>query len=819
MDRMLISSAARRARRVTRRLVWRIALAGLVTAVWHQDSRVIGADASPSIDLTRAIVVTPGSLTARERKAVELLVDDVARRSGIRWKVADGRAAEDRRGPVVVVGPISSGFPPLASLKGEASTPLPPEGFHLRTIPEGTGVLVGGNDERGVLFGVGCLLQELRTSPGRVSIDSPREIRTSPAYRLRGHQLGYRPKTNSYDAWDLPQWERYIRDLAIFGTNAVELLPPRSDDSDESPHFPRPQMEMMVGMSRLLDEYGLDVWAWYPALEKDYTEGPIASRELVEWEEVFRKLPRLDAIYVPGGDPGHTSPAILIPFLARVAEVLHRHHPKATLWVSPQGFTQEWLDEFLGILRSQPLPWLAGVVHGPQIRISSADLRKALPGRYALRTYPDITHSQQCQFPVPDWDVAFSMTEARETINPRPIDEAAIFRYYQPGSIGFISYSEGCNDDVNKFIWSALGWEPGADVEAILRRYARAFIADGLADRFARGLMDLERNWQGPLRTNSQVEQTLRLFQELEKEAGPDVRGNWRFQQASYRAHYDAFLQRRLSVETKIQDEALSALATAREKGAMTAIADAERILDRLYRVGPLDEIRGRVRSLGDDLFASIRMQLSEPLHDAIAVDRGANLDTLDMPLTDRLWLRDRLAAARRIGDESGRLAAIEAILHRTDPGPGGFYDDLGNLERQPHLVREAEYASDPDFRRSSLVGFGSQAGWPIAWCQNAQTLHDAPLRMRYDGLDGSARYRIRIVYAGDSFRNKIRLDAEDRPVHDWLQKPYQPVPVEFDVPAEATADGRLELTWRQEPGKGRNGRGCQVAEVWLMRK
>ena len=25
--------------------------------------------------------------------------------------------------------------------------------------------------------------------------------------------------------------------------------------------------------------------------------------------------------------------------------------------------------------------------------------------------------------------------------------------------------------------------------------------------------------------------------------------------------------------------------------------------------------------------------------------------------------------------------------------------------------------------------------------------------------------------------------------------------------------------SWRQEPGKGANGRGCQVAEVWLIRK
>jgi hypothetical protein len=40
---------------------------------------------------------------------------------------------------------------------------------------------------------------------------------------------------------------------------------------------------------------------------------------------------------------------------------------------------------------------------------------------------------------------------------------------------------------------------------------------------------------------------------------------------------------------------------------------------------------------------------------------------------------------------------------------------------------------------------------------------------------------------------------------------------VEFTIPAEATADSTLKLSWTREPGLGGNGRGCEVAEVWLM--
>ncbi len=132
---------------------------------------------------------------------------------------------------------------------------------------------------------------------------------TAPKYPLRGHQLGYRPKTNSYDAWDLPQWERYIRELAIC-TNAIELVPPRTDDDRDSPHFPLPPLEMMAGMSQIAADYGLDVWIWYPAMDADYADPKTVEHALGEWADVFRKLPRIDAVFVPGGDPGHTRPGL-----------------------------------------------------------------------------------------------------------------------------------------------------------------------------------------------------------------------------------------------------------------------------------------------------------------------------------------------------------------------------------------------------------------------------------------------------------------------------------------------------------------------------
>ena len=644
---------------------------------------------------------------------------------------------------------------------------------------------------------------------GAVSIPDGFTETSAPRYPLRGHQLGYRPKTNSYDGWAVPVWEQYIRDLAVFGTNAIELIPPRSDDEPDSPHFPLPPMRMMTEMSRLADEYGLDVWIWYPAMELDYANPQTVEAELREWGEVFRKLPRVDAVFVPGGDPGHSPPKVLMPFLEKETEVLHRYHPKAQMWVSPQGFNQQWLDEFLAILRTEPV-WLSGVVYGPQIRVSLLELRAAVPKRYPIRHYPDITHSRQCQYPVPDWDVAYSVTEGREGINPRPSGEAEIFRKAAPYTIGFLTYSEGCNDDVNKMIWSALGWNPEADVDEILRQYGRYFISSRYGDSFAHGLAELERGWQGRLAANHGVDETLAHFRELEQSATPQMLANWRFQQALYRAYYDEYTRKRLAYETDLESKAMDVLRQAPHKGAEPAMADAERVLDEAFTARVSTDLRARVFELAEALFQSIRMQLSVPRYKAIAVDRGANLDTIDAPLNNRLWLKTRFGEIRKVADEPERLKGIDEIVHWTDPGPGGFYDDLGDTTRQPHLVRG----------EGTIMGFGPTGTRRRSWWDHAEALYDAPLRMHYSGLDPKARYKIRVVYAGENPRRKIRLTAgEQWEVHPLMEKPAPLKPLEFAIPREATEHGELDLTWRGEPGLGGNGRGCQVSEVWLIKQ
>jgi len=786
----------------------------------------LSADAE-RIVLTQAVVFSPDGATPLERKSARILVEEVERRTGIRWHIAS-RPTDENACWIVVATARSWNQVGRQISNPFADEPdfTAPEGYRIRLArPGGRPVVyIIGNDDRGVLYGVGHLLRKVEMFQGQITLDSGFQVECKPRYPLRGHQLGYRPKTNSYDGWTVPMWEQYIRELALAGANAIELIPPRSDDDADSPHFPLPPMAMMMEMSRIADEFGMDVWTWYPALEADYTDPRTVEAALREWGEVFRHLPRLDDVLVPGGDPGHTPPPVLFAFLEKVTAVLREYHPRARIWISPQGFSREWMDEFYGLLRNDPA-WLHGVVYGPQCRDELPVLRKAVPARYPIRFYPDITHSRHCQFPVPDWDLAYAMAEGREVINPRPQDEAVIIRRLMPYTIGAITYSEGCNDDVNKFIWSRLSWNPEEDIMEILRDYGRFFISASLADAFAQGLLALETNWRGPLLPNSGVEITLQQFQAMEKSAPPAVLLNWRFQIALYRAYYDAYLRCRLIYETSLEEQAMEILRQAGRIGSLPALEQAEALLDRAVLEPVARDYRARVFELAEALFQSIHMQLSVDKYQAIETERGANLDTIDVPLNNAPWLKLQFAEIRNRNAEPERLARIEEILNWTNPGPGGYYDDLGNPSRQPHLVRGMGFDQDPALFHTPFVSFAyrseKEITWRLSWLRHIDAFFDGSVILRYTGLDSNAQYRLRVVYAGESRTHPIRLTADgEREIHPyWQREGATPRPLEFDIPRDLTADGVLELQWQKIPGAGGNGRGCVISEVWLIKK
>lgn len=781
--------------------------------------------------LDPVLIVTPRQPDTAQQSALSMLVEEARARTGRTWEIQVGHelTANPRRGSVRIVAAREDQLPdllPRALRAGLASCDAlaRSEGFAIRFVHYAGGdwIIATGHDDRGMLYALGHLLRKTDWGRDRAILHEPRPVCVAPAMSVRGHQLGYRAKNNTYDGWTVGQFEQYLRDLAIFGMNTVELLPPVTDDAPTSPLFPQPALATMVAVSGLARQYGLRCSVFYPALARNYRDPAVVSAELEAWDEVLRRLPQLDELFVPGGDPGHTEPDVLFAFLEQLAPRLHRHHPQATIWVSAQGFNAQQMEVFYRLV-STPPRWLAGVVFGPQSRDPIERQRARIPAALPIRLYPDITHTHHAQFPVPHWDPGFALTEGREPINPQPRAQTLIFRHFAPYVSGFVTYSEGVNDDVNKMIWSALGVAPEASPMDTLADYARWFAGAELgstaAKRFGAGLAALERNWEGPLASNARIGATLRSFQQIESVAAAATQHNWRLQLGLYRAWFDALEQRRAREQTRQEQLALERLARVAQIGSVPALEAAQRALGAASH--GLEPMRAHLEKLAAELFAAIRLQLSVPRYGASAVDRGANLDTAGVSLADHAWLRHQFDAIRAMPEESRRRAAIQSILSYERPVPGAYYDDLGEPGREPHLVLHDDFANDPDLRHTAHDGIADATpdqGWRRSWITYAGALYDEPLTLSYDDLLPQAHYRVRVTYAGEDYTLPMQLLANGHTeIHGARRRRSNPETVEFDIPATQTASGHLTLSWRRPAGEGGSGRGCQVAEVWLL--
>ncbi|MBC7286453.1 MAG: hypothetical protein H5T86_00110 [Armatimonadetes bacterium] len=769
----------------------------------------------PSADVIVAIHPKANELS---RRAAQILAEEIQQRSGL--QVERSTEIRAKAAPIqVAVGlreEMEELLPGLQLVEAVRRGNRPAaEGYALQVLNRGGSkvVVVAGNDGLGTLFGVGRLLRECRLHKGSFEVPARLRLSTAPATSLRGIQLGYREINNTCDVWDLIQFERYIRELIFWGCNAIELTPPVPPPApDAAPDDQRRrEWEMNLELSRLVHSLGLQVWLWVPVSEADARDPEQRAQILENRRRLFREMPHIDHLFVPGGDPGNTPVDILMPLLADMAVVLHEYHPGAGVWVSHQGFEPPERDRFYELIASERPKWLTGVVYGPWTRDSIAHTREAVGRAYGVRHYPDITHTCRCQYPVPEWDHAFALVEGREVCCPRPRQMAVIYRHTAPHCDGFVAYSDGVHDDVNKILWLALGWDPLRDVRKCLREYGRLLMGSEVEEMVAEGLLGLEQNWEGAIKSNRSIPRTRQLWARI-YEQKPD---NWRVQLHHFRAECDYYVQLKAAEDAEQEERARAALREAPRIGVDAAIAKARAIFNEPPSA-TLQRLREELWSLARKLRDSIGIQLSVQLGGR--QERGNVVDFLNEPLNDRGWMLAELDKVRD-GSEAEEMAAINRILSWEDPGPGGFYDDLGNPTREPHLVRSVRWEEDPGFLKHALDDFSflNYAGWGrLAWRRQATTFYEEPLRMRYRGLDPRARYKLRVVYAG-RFRATMELTANQKwQVHGPLKPPDPPQVLEFDIPQEATAGGVLELEWRRHQFEGR---GPQVAEVWLVKE
>lgn len=720
--------------------------------------------------------------------------------------------------PAIVLGTPDTSPNMATALPSSLALPVQPEGYAVWTETKAGAprVYCLGADPRGLLFAAAHVLRSIDYAAADPMLPAIAPVASAPVVPLRGHQMGYGNMNNTIDAWDMDAFDQYIRDLIVFGTNAIELSPTIDPQARESVHMDSTMWDRNIALSQLIHSYGLEVWLWM-AVQEDLTDPVAASDTRDAWKRLFAAMPHVDQVFVAGGDPGSNEPGLLMNWLADTAPALREPHPDARFWVSNQGFEPEENGTFFNYLQEQRPEWLTGTAFGPWAKISIQEMRARTPAQYLIRRYPDITHSLRCQYPVPDWDPAFALTLGRESFNARPVAMRQIHNLFMPFARGFVAYSEGVHDDVNKMLWSQYGWNPEADPAEVLAAYGRYFIGREHGDAVAKGLLALEDNWIGPIGDNTSIAPTAAHWRAMAAAGGKELKKNWRFQMIYLRALYDDYVQRRSRAEASREAAAVAAL-RADLAGDLTEAIKAARLTFRDSGNHPdLAPLRKELDKFGPALFELIGIQLDVKRFKAMNPERGAILEFLDTPLNNRDWWEAELAKVAgalkdgSVDEGSARTRILELCDWEQNP-EGGFYDDLGHVGRQPRLVMDNDWAQDPGGVATAMVEFMRPAeGWRLSWADQAQTLFGTPLKMHYEGLDPHRPYRVRVVYAG-RFKATMTLRADG--LHDvhGPQSQCDPVgPVEFSIPREATSDGMLDLQWDLI-----KGRGCQVAEVWV---
>lgn len=517
---------------------------------------------------------------------------------------------------------------------------------------------------RGLIFGYSLFLRKTIYENNKVILVEDICGEYSPEKKIIGHQVGYRTTPNTYDAWDYNQYFRYYLDMMAFGTNTCEHNTTKFGKGETNPLMKYTQEEFVAEASRLADMLDLDVSLWHANSDDETEEEALAIRE-----KIYSEIPRINAVFPPGGDPGNMRADDFVERCKKISNVLKSIHPDAELHPSAQAphIYRDWGKVFIDSISDCPEE-IDAIIMGPNHAFPMHEMRKNVPEKYPIRFYPDITHNLRCEYPVnfleDDWHYSLAATLSRESVNPRPTELRTLHRLFSPYTIGSVSYSEGVHDDVNKMIWSALEWNKDSDLREIILDYSRFFFYGTDVEKITDTIFLLERNWQGDPSENPCIDFSYSNLCEI-KAAYPTLSDNWRFLLLYFRGCCDMLVKMRRSFENTLCKKAIKLLKKQN-------INDAITILNTPYSE-KYTELRKEIDFLAEKLFKLIGIQLDVEHYYADSWERGATLETIDNNVSDKAFLINRLDFALSL-KESERADFINRLINRNKTEPDEIY-------------------------------------------------------------------------------------------------------------------------------------------------
>jgi glycerophosphoryl diester phosphodiesterase len=274
-------------------------------------------------------------------------------------------------------------------------------------------------------------------------------------------------------------------------------------------------------------------------------------------------------------------------------------------------------------------------------------------------------------------------------------------------------------------------------------------------------------------------------------------------------------LPNRLINETRLEEEANAISARAKQKGSEEAIQEAMTVLNQCITRPVSPDLRTRIEQPCEALFHSCGLQTSVPEYYASGAERGAFLDFVDYPLNNRWWLEDEFQKVRAMASEAEKVECLNVLARWENPGPGSYYDDVGNPAKSPHVKRSPFPFTEPgeEARPEPTLWWwdDGKSRARLSW----QVSMNYPEAVVYEGLDPDATYTVRCGGYGQFL---LVIDGEDAAAP--ARRAEMGANQDFHVPSRHLQDRKLIWTWKQPTDESHlNWRQhSRLAEIWLLK-
>ena len=445
---------------------------------------------------------------------------------------------------------------------------IAPDGFRIEDRDGGVRIVAA--HARGLLYGVGKLL---RTSERRPDGFVPGTWRGTsvPAKPVRGIYFASHFHNFYHDA-PVDEIERYVEDLALWGTNALMVWFDMHHFTGIDDPAARAMLERLGAILKAAQAIGLDVGTGLlgneayrtspEALRADDATGrahyhvelcphkPGAKELMLGWfaEEfdVYAAMGvNLDHIWVWPYDQGGCACEQCKPWGANgflrmaeaVAQLARRRFPDPKVILStwlfdfpePQG---EW-PGLAKALADRP-GWLDYILADSLAEFPEYPLTHPMPGGLPMLNFPEIS-----MWGMGPWG-GFGA-------NPLPGRFQRLWDQAGERVAGGFPYSEGIYEDLNKAVLAQFYWDPTRTAHDTVREYVASEYSPDVVDDVARAIGMLEQNHRYFRHTGETSEpmedagaaEAFRLMQEADARLPDRVRTAWRWRILYLRALLD----------------------------------------------------------------------------------------------------------------------------------------------------------------------------------------------------------------------------------------------------------------------------------------